>query len=564
MSVDASGLRARQGLLAALLVLAFFALQLPELFTLTRYHGDERFYTDAAIGMLQSGDLLTPRYPGGSVRFEKPLLSYLVLCGSYALFGISLFSSRLPFLLAGALLVWATWRAGLRLLRDPEAALLAAAMVAASPDFLALSARTTPDILLCLFLTLGLTGFALLLRGDQAPRVGAGLGWLGAGLAVAAKGGLGAVLVGYALAFAAASRERSARLRRLLHPVYTPLGLLIAAAGFGLYTFGHGGGGLQRALDDQVAGRALSGSHFFSRFLGYGVISFEHLMPWAALVVLGTVRDRGAISELARREPLLLRFALGWLLLLLVIFSLADVVRGRYLAPVYPLAAVVLAGVLTTLMRRGRAAGLLRGACVALLAIAALAGFVLALGGARIGVGLPVAGIACGAVAAAGIVLARRGGVGGPLLGLAITLLVAQTLGVGAIRAAFTRTPVPELAARLTSPGLASRRVAQIGESAHLASKLRVATGGGVPIDGFQRGVSEPDWGAYDVIVSDAPLPATLDALGFRLERCGETWGDDWTFAEVLEVVRAEDPAPVLAGRSQPYWLAVREKAPGG
>jgi len=43
MSVDASGSRARQGVLAALLVLPFFALQLPELFTLTCCRGDERF-----------------------------------------------------------------------------------------------------------------------------------------------------------------------------------------------------------------------------------------------------------------------------------------------------------------------------------------------------------------------------------------------------------------------------------------------------------------------------------------------------------------------------------------
>jgi ATP phosphoribosyltransferase regulatory subunit HisZ len=145
------------------------------------------------------------------------------------------------------------------------------------------------------------------------------------------------------------------------------------------------------------------------------------------------------------------------------------------------------------------------------------------------------------------------------LVALAITGLVAQSLGAVALRSTFSRAPVLALAARLATPELTGGRVAQLGESAHLASKLRVATGGRLRIDGFVRGLSEPDWGAYDAIVSDAPLPESLAALGFHAERCGETGGDDWKPREIFELLKANDPAAAIARRTQPYWLAIRE-----
>jgi hypothetical protein len=145
------------------------------------------------------------------------------------------------------------------------------------------------------------------------------------------------------------------------------------------------------------------------------------------------------------------------------------------------------------------------------------------------------------------------------LVALAVTGLVAQSLGAVALRSTFSRAPVLALAARLATPELIGGRVAQLGESAHLASKLRVATGGRLRIDGFVRGLSEPDWGAYDVIVSDAPPPESLVALGFHAERCGETGGDDWKPREIFELLKASDPAAAIARRTQPYWLAIRE-----
>ena len=127
-----------------LLVLLFFAALAPTLPDLSRYHGDERYYTDAAITMIQSGDYLTPRYADGTERFKKPLLTYWILCASYKLLGIGVFSSRLPFLLAGCGVVWLTWRLGRTLFPTTDSALLGAIVVAANVQTMALATRSTP------------------------------------------------------------------------------------------------------------------------------------------------------------------------------------------------------------------------------------------------------------------------------------------------------------------------------------------------------------------------------------------------------------------------------------
>lgn len=559
--MNPGGLQAssRRGAVLALMAL-FIALELPTLAGFERYHGDERFYTDAAIGMVQSGDWLTPRYPDGRLRFEKPLLGYLAIAGSYALLGIDLCASRLPFLIAGALLIGATWWAGIRLLRDADAALLGAAIVAASPDAVALAARSTPDALVWLLLFVGLTGFAMLLRGDERTGLAAGLAWLGTGLATATKGGLGPVLAGYAVACAALSRDRWERLRRLVHPVWLPVGVLLGISGFGIYAALHGTGVLERSVSDQVGGRVAGAGEFLRTLAAYAVIPVEHLAPWVGLAVIGAACDRGSLSVVQRSAGGLVRYAIGWLVVLLFIFAAADVVRGRYLTPAYPMLALVLASLLVTLCRRGAADAVLRRVCRVLLWIAAIVGLLLAAGGARIGAGVVVAGLVCAAVAGASLAIGRRGGAFPALLGLAVTLLVVQTACAQALRSQLAPVPVDVLARRLLEPDLVGARVAQVGRSAHLASKLRIATAGRVRIEGFARGGAEPDWGAYDVIVSDAPLPESVAVLGFRSEACGMAGRETWTAREVLDMLRADDPAAALASRSQPYWVAVRAR----
>src|SRR5262249_13385367 len=150
-----------------LIVLLFFVGLCPFAASFVAHHPDERHYTDAALWMLQKGDYLVPHCADGSVRFEKPGLTYWAIAGSYALFGISPLTSRLPFLLAGCGVLWLTYRLALRLSRQESVARLAALLMLCHPLLILSATRSTPDVLLCFFVLLSAYGFLGLVAGGQ-------------------------------------------------------------------------------------------------------------------------------------------------------------------------------------------------------------------------------------------------------------------------------------------------------------------------------------------------------------------------------------------------------------
>ena len=106
--------------------------------------------------MMDHGDYLTP-YSDGSYPISETHCNLLVSMVSYKLFGISVLSSRLLFWLAGAMLVAITFFMA-KSLTKPKNSLVAAFITAATPWFCC-SARSIPDILLVLFLTVSAWGF---------------------------------------------------------------------------------------------------------------------------------------------------------------------------------------------------------------------------------------------------------------------------------------------------------------------------------------------------------------------------------------------------------------------
>ncbi len=92
-----------------LIPILFLIYSAPSALDYVFHFPDEKYYTDAAIQMMEKGDYFTPYKADGSPRFLKPIATYWVLIGSYKMFGVSQFSSRLFFWLAGALLVAITF-----------------------------------------------------------------------------------------------------------------------------------------------------------------------------------------------------------------------------------------------------------------------------------------------------------------------------------------------------------------------------------------------------------------------------------------------------------------------
>ena len=65
---------------------------------------DETFYAQTAKEMLNGGDWATPHLYG-KPQFEKPILIYWLVAGSYKLFGVNETAARLP---SGASGQWPT------------------------------------------------------------------------------------------------------------------------------------------------------------------------------------------------------------------------------------------------------------------------------------------------------------------------------------------------------------------------------------------------------------------------------------------------------------------------
>ena len=89
---------------------------------------DEAFYAEAGREMVELGDWLTPHY-NYEYRFQKPILFYWLVAGSFATLGVGEAQARLWAGLAGIGLALATFAIGRRS-HDESTGLLAGAIVA--------------------------------------------------------------------------------------------------------------------------------------------------------------------------------------------------------------------------------------------------------------------------------------------------------------------------------------------------------------------------------------------------------------------------------------------------
>ena len=91
---------------------------------------NEAFYTETPREMIEAGDYLNSTF-NYEPRFNKPPLSYWVVAGSYRIFGISLWSARLPTAIGAVVLIGTAFVLG-RLAFSPQAGWIAAITLAAT------------------------------------------------------------------------------------------------------------------------------------------------------------------------------------------------------------------------------------------------------------------------------------------------------------------------------------------------------------------------------------------------------------------------------------------------
>lgn len=554
------GARASSWTLA--LVALFVLACLPLCADLARYHGDERFYTDAALRMVRDGGWLTPRYADGVDRLNKPLLSYWLIAASAKVFGFHAWSARLPFVLAGALALLFTARAARLVTGDPRAGFLAAAILASSAEFLALATRSTPDVLVIAAIGAATCGAAELAF-DAAPARGAVWRlWCGAGAALLAKGALGLLAPFFGLAWIATRRGRAGLARSFATAPLVAFALL-ACATVAPLLLAREGAGLARAYDDQVGTRAAASlAVVLDNLVTYLSSLVRHLLPWTvvALAALLLARDRARAWWRERAGPI--AFALAWYGVLLAVFSLANLQRGRYLAPAYPLVAALLAACVLESSARARAEKLVRAASFGLALLGACAALALAWIAWR--VELPAtSALLAAAVTGAAVVIAARTQRSAALAATA-SIAIALPLGERALRAVFDSAPVDALRTRLAELHVHGAELALVGAEHGLAGQLRWTSGGELtPVEIEVRELETdrhaiPASTRWLVLAPEVDLGAVERTLGERAVLAREDCGADpprWSARAVLDVVRAADPCAEHARRARPYRL---------
>ena len=167
---------------------------------------DEPFYALSSREMVQSGDWMTPQI-FGAPQFEKPILYYWLVAGSYRIFGESEAAGRLPTAVASTLLVLLTYAFGRRLLGS-RPALIAGCFMAGGIATCLMGRLMLTDVPLAVFITASLYCYW---RSQETPERRdrwVFLHMVCSGLAVLTKGPIGSLVPLFAIgAYTVATRR---------------------------------------------------------------------------------------------------------------------------------------------------------------------------------------------------------------------------------------------------------------------------------------------------------------------------------------------------------------------
>lgn len=340
-----AGWGARDWLFLSVAILAAAAVFLPFLGAATIIDSSEGYYSEGAREMFESGDFVTPHL-NYKPWFEKPILTFWLIAGSYALIGVNEFAARLPGALCGVLLVAFVYIFSRRL-AGSRAAFLSALVLLSTPLFAVVGRLSLTDMpfTFCLSVALG----SLLCAVEGAPSCYLVLAYLALGLALLAKGPLALVLTALVLVPYLFWRSRNAgefllSVRRLKPLLGAALVGLVAAPWYIAVSMATKGEFAREFLINQNLGRAagqtvhrnLAPWYYLPFVLGGGA-------PWSLLLLPGIawlcnrVFRRGATAGRLR----LLQYSTIWLAGIFVFFSVVPTKLSTYILPILPALAVI-------------------------------------------------------------------------------------------------------------------------------------------------------------------------------------------------------------------------------
>ena len=551
-----------------ILIIVFFLASAPLLPSTARYRGDEALYTNAAIRMVQTGDYLTPYYYDGTPRFEKPIFVYWVLAASYKLFGINLFSSRIPFLIAGCLIIWLTYQLSLLLFRRTAEAFVAAAIIASNLTLFHVSVRSTTDTFLCLFISMSLYGFARLIFNRDQRMINYLFAYLGAGLAAATKGVWGLSPVAFAFFFCYVRTRDTIRLRELIEVKAIALAVFVALFWYVIAYYQHGDVFLHQFFSDQI-GKRFSGSKWYivENILTYvSAIGWE-FMPWPLILILLTIthRTRGMLTQFFHDHKEACLFILGWYLSLCLIFSFGNILRTRFLLPAYPLVSTLYAALLVPLARRGKglSASVLRLTERITLVVCFLFGLTLTVAGMFIDTWLMLGGmltLCVGAVLYA--TLFRWRGVES-LVMVSLCLILFISITENFINRAIYDSPAPRVVDTVREYTHGSIEIAAVDLFRHYNAQVYVLSGGNIRVNMLQDNITLDTLRRFRFILVSEQFKEKVVLDGYAVEECGYSYKEQhFKFRSMLGIRSVGDLRALIDDFKTPYYLLIKSESP--
>lgn len=535
----------------------FFLGLLPMISDPSNFHGDERFYTDAALQMLQTGDWWTPYYPDGQLRLNKPILTYWAAAVSMRILGSGPFAARLLFLLAGALVLGLTFYLARVVGQDNRTALLASLILASNIEWLTLAIRATPDVLLTLFVLLSFIGFARLRFQADSSWVGPVLAFGGMGLAVQTKGLLGLCPLAAMAGCWMMMRPPRPGLKIGWNGPAIVLGVGLGVFWYAVMLHHHGLGSLRDFYADQVGAKVTHDPGFVLGNAGaYLFAGFRHFLPWSLALLAGAVGFRRELADFVKAHRDECVFLLSLFIVLAVFFSLGNMRRTRYLAASYPMLAIWLAGAISHwLERAGGRRWLVRG-------IYLLSGLSL-----LTGIGLMAAGWGCEWRLLAGGMALIVGGWAGWLAvrasheilrwtWVAGMCVVAFSISGACLRPVLAPSSLESVAVCLRHMNPPPVRIHAWRMSESAASELRLLGGGAWDIQWLGEDVVNPAFVPAKLVLTTKPHQTDLAKAGYDL--LPVTSRPSALAESKLGRWLAPRADRLFVHSSPPYWLAVK------
>ena len=303
---------------------------------------DEAFYAESAREMVLTGDWLTPYY-NFEPRFQKPVLYYWLTAATYLVTGPTEFGARLWAALAGLGLVLVTAACGRRWY-DESTGLLAGAIVATNFGYFSIGRMALPDLPLTFFITLAIwAALVSTLEQERSPRKFVLVASLALGLGFLMKGPVGVIIPLLVIVPVLAIERRSIGIT----PIDLVLGFIVFIAvsvpWYVVMWMRHGNEYLQGFfVGDNFERFATDRFNDPRPWWFYLPVVAGGLLPWTPLALTWL----GPITQFIRRRrdagTIDLRLFM-WAALPLVFYTLSVGKQPRYVLPVLPPLALLLA-----------------------------------------------------------------------------------------------------------------------------------------------------------------------------------------------------------------------------